>query len=103
MIGFSPLELVKPKAKRRKKELFSNRKQIIASRMRQQKQKYDSLNNTVKALEFSPDRTRSKSRIRRSQIHSGEDIARKGAGVGTTREEEFPKSHDLSRICETQV
>ena len=71
--------------------------------MRQEKQKYDSLNNTVKALEFSPDRTRSSSRIRRSQNKSAEDIARKGAGVGTTRQVEFPKSHDLSRISETQV
>ena len=103
MTGSSPIELVKPKAKRRRKAVFSNRKQITASRMRQQKQRYDSLNSTVKALEFSLDRTRSRSRIRRSQTYSGENIARKGAGVGTTRQVEFPISHDLSRICETQV
>ena len=59
--------------------------------MRQPKQQYDSLNSTVKALEFSPDRTRSRSRIRRSQTNSGEDIARKGAGVGTTRKVGGPK------------
>jgi hypothetical protein len=103
MTGSSQLELVKPKPKRRKKPVFSSRKQIRASRMRQQKQQYDSLNSTVKALEFSPDRTRSRTRLRRSQTQSGEDIARKGAGVGTTKQGEYPKSHALSRICETQV
>jgi hypothetical protein len=103
MTRSSPIELVKPKAKRRRKALFSSRKQIIALRMRQEKQRYDSLNNIVKALEFSPNRTRSRTRIRRSQNYIGEDIARKGVGVGTAREVEFPKSHDLSRICETQV
>ena len=103
MTGSSPVELVKPKAKRRKKALFSTRKQIRASRMRQPKQPYDNLNNTVKALEFFPYRTRSRSRTRRSQTQSGEDIARKGVGVGTTKQVEFPKSHDLSRICETLV
>ena len=101
MTGSSPVEIAKPKPKRRRKALFSSRKQIRASRMRQQKQQYDSLNSTVKALEFSPDRTRSISRTRRSQNKSVEDIARKGAGVGTTRQVEI--SHDLSRICETQV
>jgi len=55
MTGSSQLELVKPKPKRRRKPVFSSRKQIRASRMRQQKQQYDSLNSTVKALEFSPD------------------------------------------------
>ena len=103
MTGSSPLELVKPKPKRRRKAVFSSRKQIRASRMRQEKQKYDSLNSTVKALEFSPDRPRPRSRIRRSPNNSGEDIARKGAGVGTTRQVEFPKSQDLSKICETRV
>ena len=98
-----PIELAKPKGKRRRKALFSSRKQIIASRMRQEKQRYDSLNSTVKALEFSPDRTRLRSRIRSSPNKSGEKIARKGAGVRTTRQVEFPISHDLSRICETQV
>ena len=63
--------------------------------MREQKQRYDSLNNTIKALEFSPDRTRLRSHIRTSQTYSGEDIASKEAGVGTTREVEFPISHDL--------
>jgi len=48
---------VKPKAKRRRKAIFSSRKQIIASRMRQQKQQYASLNGTVKTLEFSPPHT----------------------------------------------
>ena len=103
MTGSSTLELVKPKPKRRRKALFSSRKQIRASRMRQQKQQYESLNSTVKALEFSPERTRSRSRIRRSQNKSGEDIGRQGAGVGTTREGEFSKSQGLSKICETQV
>ena len=69
--------------------------------MRQQKQQYDSLNNTVKALEFSPDRTRSRARVRRSQIFNGENIARKG--VGTNRQVEFQKLHDHSRIFETLV
>ena len=103
MTGFSQLELVKPKAKRRRKALFTTRKQRRASRMRQQKQEYDSLNNTMKALEFSPDRTRSRTRIRRSEALSVEDTARKGGGVRTTRGVEFPKAHDLSRISETQV
>ncbi len=103
MTGSSQIELEKPKPKRRRKAVFSSRKQIRASRMRQEKQKYDSLNSTVKALEFTPDRTRSRSRKRTTQSHGAQDIARKGAGVGTTREVEFPNSHDLSRICETQV
>ena len=103
MTGSSPIELVKPKPKRRRKAIFSSRKQIAASRMRQQKQRYDSLNNTVKALEFTTDRPRSRSRKRTSQSHGAQDIATKGAGVGTTKEVEFPISHDLSRICETQV
>jgi len=103
MTGSSTTELVKPKAKRRRKALFSSRKQIIASRMRQQKQRYDSLNSTVKALEFSPDRTRSRSRIQTSQTYCGEDIDSKGVGVGTTTQVELPISRDLSRICETQV
>ena len=68
MTRSSPVELAKPKAKRRRKAIISSRKQIRASRMRQEKQEYDSLNSTVKALEFFPDRTRSSSRIRRSQI-----------------------------------
>jgi len=76
---------VKPKPKRRRKHVFSSRKQIRASRMRQQKQQYVSLNNTVKALEFSPYCTRSRTRIRRSQTYSGGDIARKRVGVGTTK------------------
>ncbi len=103
MTGSSPIELEKPKPKRRRKAVFSSRKQIRASRMRQEKQKYDSLKSTVKALEFSPDRTRSRSRIRRSQIDSIEAIGRKGAEVGTIRRAGIPKSHDLSRISETQV
>jgi hypothetical protein len=103
MTGSSPVELAKPKAKKRRKAFFSSRKQIRASRMRQQKQQYDSLNSTVKALEFSPDRTRTRSRTRRSQTDNFEDIARKGAGVGTNRQGDFQKSHDLSRISETQV
>ena len=103
MTGSSPIELEKPKPKRRRKAVFSSRKQIRASRMRQEKQKYDSLNSTVKALDFSPDRPRPRSRIRRSPNKSGEDIARKGAGGGTIRPAEIPKSHELSRICETQV
>ena len=103
MTGSSPIELVKPKPKRRRKAVFSSRKQIAASRMRQQKQRYDSSNNTVKALEFTQDRTRSRSRKRTTQTYGAEDIATKGARVGTTRQVEFPNSHDLSRICETQV
>ncbi len=103
MTGSSPLELAKPKPKKRRKAVFSSRKQIRASRMRQEKQKYDSLNSTVKALKFSPDRTRSRSRIRKSQIDNIEDIARKGAGVGTIRPAGIPKAHELSRISETQV
>ncbi len=103
MTGSSPLDLVKPKPKKRRKAVFSSRKQIRASRMRQEKQNYDSLKSTVKALEFSPDRTRSRSRIRRSQIDSIEAIGRKGAEVGTIRRAGIPKSHDLSRISETQV
>jgi hypothetical protein len=103
MTGSSEVELLKPKPKRRKKPVFFSRKQIRASRMRQQKQQYDSLNTTVKALEFSPDRKRTRSRTRRSQTDSVEDIDRKGAGVGTNREVEFLKTHDLSRISETQV
>ena len=71
--------------------------------MRQQKQHYDSLNSTVKALDFSPDRTRSRSRKRRSQTDSGEDIATKGVAVGMTSQVEFQKTHDLSTISETQV
>ena len=98
MSGSLPVELANPKAKRRRKAIFST-----ASRMRQQKQQYDSLNNTMKALELTPNRTRSRSRIRRSQTDSGENIARKSTGVGTTREVEFQKSHDLTRIFETQV
>ena len=103
MTGFPQLELVKPKAKRRRKALFTTRKQRRASRMRQQKQEYDSLNSTVKALDFSPDRTRSRTRIRRSQSVSVENTDRKGARVRTTKGVELPKSHDLSRISETQV
>ena len=103
MTGSSPIELVKPKPKRRRKAVFSSRKQIAASRMRQQKQRYDSLNNTVKALEFTQDRTRSTSRKRTTQTYGAEDIAPKGAGVGSRRQVEFPNSHDLSIICETQV
>ena len=71
--------------------------------MRQQKQQYDSLNNIVKALEFSPDNTRSRSGIQTSQTYSGEDIDSKEEGVAGTRQVEFPISHHLSRICETQV
>ena len=71
--------------------------------MKHKNQQYDSLNNTVKALEFSPGRTRARSRIRRNQTYNGEDIARKGPRVGTAKQGEFPKSRDLSRICETQV
>ena len=103
MTGSSQVEFPKPKPKRRKKPVFSSRKQIRASRMRQQKQPYDSLNNTVKALEFSPDRTRTRSRTRTSHTDSVEDIARKGAGVRTKNQVEFPKTHNLSRISETQV
>ena len=103
MTGLSPVELVKPKAKKRRKALFTTRKQRRASRMRQKKKEYDSLNITVKALEFSPDRTRSRTRIRKSQIDNIEDIDRKGAEVGTIRPAGIPKSHDLSRISETQV
>ena len=103
MTGSSPIELVKPKAKRRRKAVFSSRKQLVASRMRQQKQRYDNLNNTVKALEVSPERTRSRSRIQTSHTYCGEDIASKGPGVGKTRQVEYPISHDPSRICETQV
>ena len=101
MTGSSPIELVKPKAKRRRKAVFSSMKQIIASRMRQQKQRYASLNDTVKALEFSPDHTRSRSRITTSQTYRGENIASREARVGTTRQVEVQISHDLSRICET--
>ena len=103
MTGSSPIELEKPKPKRRRKAVFSSRKQIRASRMRHEKQKYDSLNNTVKALEFSPDRPRPRSRIRRSLNKRGKDIATKGGGVRPTRQVEFPKSQDLSKICETQL
>ncbi len=71
--------------------------------MRLQKQQYDSLNSTVKALDFSPDRTRSRSRIRRTQTASAEDIARKGVGVGTTSQAKSQKRVDLSAISETQV
>ena len=103
MTGSLPVELVKPKPKRRRKAVFSSRKQIRASRMRQEKQKYDSLKSTVKALEFSPDRTRSRCRIRRGHIDSVKDIDSKGAEVGLIGPSEITKSHDLSTISETQV
>lgn len=92
-----PTELVKPKAKkRRRKAIFSTRKQRLASRMRQEMQRFDSLRGTIKTLEFSPERSG-----QRVEGCEALDICElEGTRGGTPG---IKISQHLSRICETQV
>lgn len=100
--GSPPIVLVKPKArKRRRKALFSTRKQRLAARMRQEKQRYENLTSTVKTLEFSPERGGLCGPTIR--IDRSEDIDNRTFGRAKTRESHLPSLPHLSRICETQV